>query len=177
MRIAPLTVVAFLCGCAAVAPPAPWFSGQFTARYADARSTSHFSVTCTLNVDCEITIQETTPRKTAPQKISSKNVQRISVDILNNKLQAVRAAVKADPKLYLDENDGPLLRGLRPVIESSGKFSECLGVAPGGGDSIALCIHADDKQQVPVLLFVTMKSACAKGPFCAYYLMPLAPQK
>ncbi len=185
LRIAFLVIFVFLSGCAAVSPPSPspspslvpWYSGHFTASYADARSTSDFSVTCTGVPDCETTIEEATPRKTAPQKIRAKGAPRVNADLLNNNLQAVRTAVAARPAQYDDANEGPMLRRLRPVIESGGKFTECLGIAPDGGDSIALCSHSDGKEQVPVLLFSTMKGACADGAFCTYYLMPLTHQK
>ena len=194
-----LAIFAFLSGCAAVAPPpaslpgpplspvqlqpqtlpvsALWYVGHFTASYADARSTSNFSIVCSAAPDCETTIEELTPRRTSPQRILTKSAPRVSADILNNNLQAVRTAVAANPKLYDDANDGPLARRLRPVIESGGKFTECLGIAPDRGDSIALCTHAHGKEQVVVLLFSTMKGACADSAFCAYYLMPLARQK
>nr|WP_295786538.1 hypothetical protein [Rhodoferax sp.] len=175
MRIALLTIFVFLTGCAAVPPQAPWFEGHFTASYADARSTSDFAIACSAVPDCETTIEELTPRKTAPQKIVSKGARRVDLDVLNNTLQAVRAAVVVTPKLYEHTNDGPLLRRLRPLLESSSKFTECLGVAPDGGDSIALCRLGSGAQAAPVLLFSTMKPACAdNSAFCAYYLLPLA---
>ena len=175
MRVALLGFLVFLSGCAAVPPQPPWFAGHFTASYADARSTSDFAITCSAVPDCETTIAELTPRKTAPQKILAKGAQRVNVDVLNTNLQAVRAAVAATPKLYEHANDGPLLRRLRPVLESRGTFTECLGVAPDGGDSIALCRLGNGAQAAPVLLFSTMKPACAdNGAFCAYYLLPLA---
>ena len=178
MRLVLLGALVFLSGCASVPAPVPWFIGHFTARYVDAKSTSDFSITCSAVPDCETTIEEATPRKRAPQKIRSKGARRVNVDILNNNLQAVRAAVAAQPGLYDDVDEGPLLRQLHTVIESTGKFAECLGVAPDGGDSIALCQHTDGKQQVPVMLFTTMKPACAdNSAFCAYYLLPLARQK
>jgi hypothetical protein len=176
MRFTLLAVVAVLAACAAAPVQAPWFIGHFTASYADARSTSDFSVTCSAVPDCETTIEETTPRKTAPQKIHANNAQRVNADVLNNKLQAVRAAVVANPKLYDHANDGSLLRRMRPVLESGGKFTECLGVAPDGGDSIALCQHSSGAQQTPVLLFATMKPTCTDGAFCSYYLLPLIRQ-
>jgi hypothetical protein len=176
MRFALLALVAMLAACAAVPVQAPWFIGHFDGSYADARSTSGFSVTCSAVPDCETTITEATPRKTAPQRINAKNAQRVNVDSLNTQLQAVRAAVAANPKLYDHANDGALLRRMRPVLESGGKFTECLGVAPDGGDSIALCQHSSGSQQTPVLLFSTMKPACADGAFCAYYLLPLTRQ-
>ncbi len=180
MRVVFSIFLVVLSGCATVPPPTPtpWFIGHFTASYVDARGTSEFSVTCSTVPDCETTIEETTPRKTAPQKILSKNAQRVNVDVVNNNLQAVRAAVAANPKLYDHINDGPLLRRMRPVIESGGKFTECLGVAPDGGDSIALCQHSSASQKTPVLLFSTMKPTCADNTaFCAYYLLPLNRQR
>ena len=183
-RLALIAFFVFLSGCASVKPPSEptpstlaWYSGHFTGDYADARSTSDFSVTCSAVPDCETTIQEITPRRIAPQKILSKSAPRVSVDILNTNLRSVQSAVAAHPERYKDANEGPLLRRLRPVIDSGGRFTECLGVAPDGGNSIALCLHSDGKQQVPVLLFSTMKPTCTDGAFCAYYVMPLVRQK
>ena len=178
VRFALLAVLGFLSGCAAVPVQPPWFAGHFIGSFADARSTSDFSITCSAVPDCETTIEEAVSRKAAPQKILSKNAQRTNVEVLNNNLQAVRAAVVANPRLYDHANDGPSLRRMRFLLENGGKFTECLGVAPDGGDSIALCQHSSSGRQTPVLLFSTMKPACADGSaFCAYYYLPLTRQK
>lgn len=178
VQFALLAVVGFLLGCASVPAQPPWFAGHFIGSFADARGTSDFSITCSAVPDCETTIVDAAPRKAAPQKILSTTAQRVNVDVLNNNLQAVRAAAVANPKLYDHANDGPSLRRMRPLLESGGKFTECLGVAPDGGDSIALCQHSSGSQQTPVLLFSTMKPACADGrAFCAYYFLPLTRQK
>ncbi len=155
----------------------PWFMGRFIGTYADGRSSANIAVQCSAARDCEFTFENLAPRKTPPEIVLSKDAPSLKVEIPNDTLISAHDAVVADPNLYNNFYEGPLLRPLRPILESVGRLTDCLDISRAADQSLALCKHQAATAQRLVLLMTTTTPTCDQGPFCAYYVIPLDRQK
>lgn len=154
---------------------AQWQVGTFTGQIVDSNERYSIAVSCdSLNV-CEysFTRQPLGPGKAKRHRAD--RVEVVDVDMPNRNLRSTRDAVRANPRAYADAVDGPLLRDLRPLLESSAQYVQCVGEPATSKPWGRICTLDGEGDRLPavVLLVPTMDTACKDQYFCAYYIFPL----
>jgi len=152
-----------------------WHVGTFAGHVTQEAERMLITVKCESEKVCEY-VFEMEPRD--PARVSrtrADNIQVIDTAVPNNNLRHTREAVKAETNLYGNERDGPLLLALRPLLESSVEFENCVGVSELAGAWGRLCKLRSEGTGLPMaaLLLPTMNPTCNRQPFCAYYIFPL----
>ena len=106
---------------------AQWQVGVFTGQIVDSNERYTIEVSCEASGVCEyaFTRQPLGPGKA--KRRHADRVEAIDVEVPNRSLRATRESVKANARAYSDKVDGPLLRDIRPLLESAAQYAQCVG--------------------------------------------------
>ena len=110
------TFVLALClaGCTTPLPSTgPWYQGTFDGQLTDGVAKHEISATCSLTGTCSLRVANKsgpTPSPLYDATISSAPL--VEASIPNNNLDRARRLVRADPTLFNDPAEGPLLAPL-----------------------------------------------------------------
>jgi hypothetical protein len=168
--IVTLLICALLTACASPGKSEPWYLGTFTGEMPDAGGKNLIKVTCTSEATCEVHFLNPTAK--SPEIAKTTTSKAIGIELQNNNLLSGREILKTDPAQYQNRHEGALLTQLKPIFESTAKFTDCKSI----GDMLSFCLLSggEIRKPIPILAMITMKGSCGKSAFCAYYFMPLA---
>ena len=154
---------------------AQWQVGAFTGEITDSNERYTITVSCESPSVCEYAFARPRPGPAKAKRHRIEYAEVIDVDIPNKNLRATRDAVRADPRAYADARDGPLLRELRPLLESAALYSQCVGEPATKTPWGRICKLDSEGANLPaaLLLAPTQDANCRGQYFCAYYVFPL----
>jgi hypothetical protein len=152
-----------------------WYFGSFMGQVISDKEKVQIRLRCPNWSVCEYSFVHQPAAAKRPAPIRTEGIQVLDHEIANKNLAQLREAVNANPNAYKDEQDGPLLRELRPLIESKATFDLCVGVSDWSAPWGRLCrLHPEGASLPPVVLLLpTMGGECKKQNFCNYYFFPL----
>lgn len=154
----------------------PWHEGEFEGKTTLQREQITWRLRCVADAPCTLTFEQASARGTASETLRTKVPVSLDTAVPNDNLAHTRRAVRENPILLQDPQEGPLLKALGPLLGSSAGFEACLEIGGEAGGQIVLCSLTTDPQAADsaMLLAGTMKPACGRDAFCAYLLLPLA---
>lgn len=152
-----------------------WYFGNHVAEVTAGKERYTIRLRCPSGSVCEYTFVRQPAAVKRPSPKRAEGLQALDPDIANKNLAHLREVVKAKPAAYEDEQDGPVLAGMRAVLESDAKFDLCVGLSDWLSPWGRLCRLSPENPRLPpfVLLLPTQGPECKEQIFCEYYFFPM----